>query len=83
MIEKKFEYSVGSDEEFEDLVADIGFNDNLVAILTQEKGFQNLRIRIYPPKNEMFWDFRFDEFENIVQQAKKRLEELQKREDEI
>lgn len=69
---------MSSDVEFEDLIADIGFENNLVAILTQEEEFQNLRIRIYPPKNKKFWDFRFDEFENIMLQAKKRLWELRK-----
>ena len=78
MNEKKLEYSVGSDVDFEDLVADIGFEDKLVALLTQEDGFQNLRIRIYPPQNNEFWDFKFDEFENIINKAKNRLAELQK-----
>lgn len=78
MTEINFEFSVGSDVDFEDLVADIGFDNNLVALLTQEKGFENLRIRIYPPKNTDFWDFRFDEFEAVLQNAKQRLWELRK-----
>ncbi len=78
MKEINFEFSVGSDLDFEDLIADIGFEGNLVALLTQENGFQNLRIRIYPSKNQEFWDFRFDEFEDILQRAKKRLWELRK-----
>ncbi len=76
MNETNFEFSVGSDPEFEDLVADIGFNENLVALLTQEQGFDNLRIRLYPPKNLDFWDFRLDEFEKVLSNAKQRLGEL-------
>jgi len=79
MTEIKFEYSVGSDDSFNDLVADIGFDDQLVAMLTQEDGFENLRIIIYPPENTDFWNFRFDEFEAVIQKARKRLEELQRK----
>lgn len=78
MKEINFSFSVGSDDKFEDLVADIGFDTTLVALLTQEEGFDNLRIRIYPPKNQEYWDFRFDEFEQILNEAKQRLWELRK-----
>jgi hypothetical protein len=78
MTETNFEFNIASDVDFEDLIADIGFEDSLVALLTQEEGFQNLRIRIYPPKNTEFWDFRLDEFEDIILRAKKRLWELRK-----
>lgn len=78
MKEINFEFSISSDVDFEDLIADIGFEDNLVALLTQETGFENLRIRLYPPKNGGHWDFRFDEFEAILQHAKRRLWELRK-----
>jgi hypothetical protein len=73
MDEINFEFTAGSDTDFENLIADIGFENNLVALLTQEDGFDNLRIRIYPPKDKEFWDFRFDEFEKVIHQAKKRL----------
>lgn len=78
MTEINFEYTVGSDIDFEDLIADIGFDTNLVCLLTQEMGFENLRIRIYPPKHQDYWDFRLDEFEKIIKMAKKRLWELRK-----
>ena len=78
MTEINFEYTVGSDVDFEDLIADIGFEENLVALLTQEEGFQNLRIRIYPPKNKEFWDFRLDEFDEVIRKAKERLWQLRK-----
>jgi hypothetical protein len=78
MTELHFEFTVASDVDFEDLIADIGFENNLVAVLTQEEGFQNLRIRIYPPKDKEFWDFRLDEFDSVVHRAKERLWELRK-----
>lgn len=78
MVETNFEFSIASDLDFEDLIADIGFDNNLVALLTQEEGFENMRIRISPPKNRPFWKFRLDEFESVVNEAKKRLWELRK-----
>ena len=78
MTEINFEFTVGSDVDYEDLIADIGFEGNLVMLLTQEEGFQNLRIKIYPPKNSNCWDFRLDEFEDIINQAKHRLWQLRK-----
>ena len=78
MNEINFEFTVGSDVDYEELIADVGYENNLVVLLTQEAGFQNLRIRIYPPKNAECWDFRFDEFEDIIHRAKKRLWELRK-----
>ena len=50
-----------------------------LVMLTQETGFENIRINIYPPpENKELWDFRFDEFEAAIQHAKKRLWELRR-----
>ena len=78
MTETNFEFTVASDIDFEDLIADIGFENNLVAYLTQEDGFKNMRIRIFPPQNRDFWDFKLDEFVEIFNRAKQRLWELRK-----
>jgi phage pi2 protein 07 len=78
MKEINFEFTVGSDIDYEDLIADIGFDNKLVALLTQEKGFDNIRILIYPPTEGDHWDFRLNEFEEIIHKAKNRLWELRK-----
>lgn len=78
MTEINFKFNVSSDLDFDDLIADIGFENNLVALLTQEDGFEDLRIRIFPPQEEKCWDFKLDEFENIIHRAKNRLYELRK-----
>jgi len=83
MTEINFEFTIGSDVDFENLIADIGFENNLVALLTQEDGIENLRIRIYPPKNKEFWDFRFDEFEEAIHRAKQRLSELRQASEDL
>ncbi len=54
------------------------FDNRFVAILSQEKGFENLLIEIYPPKNKKSWTFQFSDFEAILKKAKKRLWEMRK-----
>lgn len=78
MIDENIEYSIGSDPEFKDLVADIGIQDQLIALLTQEEGYENMRIRIFPPINQKFWDLNLKDFENAIENAKKRLYDLKK-----
>ena len=78
MMNEKFRVDISSDLEYEDLVADIYFEDQIVAILTQELGFENMEIKIYPSKKQERWIFRFSEFEEVIQYAKRRLWELRK-----
>ncbi len=78
MKEVNFEFSVGSDVDYDNLVADIGFENKLVALLTQEEGFEKIRIQIHPPTEGEYWDFCLNDFEEVIQKAKKRLFELRK-----
>lgn len=75
---KNFNFSIGSDLDYEDLVADIGFNNQLLALLTQEEGYENMKIKIYSRNGTVSWEFRLDEFEEILSCAKQRLWELRK-----
>lgn len=45
----KFKILISSDIDYDELCAEIFFEDQFVGILTQEKGFKNLKIEIYPP----------------------------------
>ena len=78
MISKNFRVDIVGDLDYEDLVADIYFKDQFVAMLTQEKGFEKLEIEIHPPKNQEKWLFKFSEFEEALQHAKLRLWKLRK-----
>ncbi|WP_041941533.1 hypothetical protein [Waddlia chondrophila] len=73
-----FRIDISGDLEYEDLVADIYFKDEFVAMLTQEKGYENLEIDIYPPKFKEAWHFNYSEFEQALKYAKDRLWELRK-----
>jgi hypothetical protein len=83
MMENKFNFSIGSDLEYEDLIADIGYENQLVALLTQEEGFDNMKIIIYPPSKSYTWNFSLKDFEEIILKAKRRLWELRKLPEDI
>lgn len=74
----EFKIIMSSDENYNDLCAEIFFEDQFVAIVTQEKGFENLEIEIHPPKNMNFWAFKFAEFIQILGSAKESLREMRK-----
>ena len=78
MNNEKFRIDIVGDLDYEYLIADIYFEDQILMVLTQEDGFQNMRIRIYPPKNKPFWEFKIDDLIAIVNQGKMRLWELRK-----
>ena len=78
MMSENFRVDIVGDLDYEDLVADIYFKDQFVAMLIQEKGFKNLELEIHPPKNQEKWLFQFSEFEEVLRYAKQRLWELRK-----
>ena len=65
MISDRFQVNIFGDLEYDDLVADIYFDDQIVAMLTQEKGYENLEIEVYSPKDQDFWVFKFLFFSDI------------------
>ena len=69
---------MSSDTDYNELCAEIFFEDQFVGILTQEKGLENLEIEIYPSPNKKFWAFKFSEFEAILKSAKEALWEMRK-----
>jgi len=77
-ISKDFRISVGDDQEHEDLTAEIYYQDRFVAMLTQEKGYTNIEIELYPPPEDEKWCFPLDDFLKAIEFAKKRLWELRR-----
>lgn len=78
---KGFHVTVGSDCDYEDLIANINYDNEQFALITQEDGFDNLKITLYTPKDTGKWEFRFEEFDFYIQHAKKRLWELRRTEE--
>lgn len=74
----KFKIIMSSDLDYEELCAEIYFEDQFVAMLTQENGIENMEIEIHPPQNKKFWSFKFSDFETIMESAKKSLYDMKK-----
>ena len=75
---KGFRISIGDDSEHEDLTAEIYFQENFLALISQEGGFQNLDIQIYQHPKSAAWSFRLTDFIETVELAKKRLWEVRR-----
>jgi len=73
-----FIVEISSNLDYEDIVANILYDEETVAIISQEKGLENLEIEIFSSVEEKPWKFFFDDFFNALQFAKKRLIEMQK-----
>jgi len=78
-MKKQFKIVISSDLDYEELCAEIYFDNQFVAIITQEKGFENLELEIYPPDKKKSWIFNFLEFEKILKKAKEILWEMHKK----
>lgn len=68
-----FSFDVGSDQEHEDLVADLYYKGEFICMVSQENGFDSLDIEISGT-----WTLKLDEFIMALNQVKKRLWELRK-----
>ncbi|NGX62686.1 MAG: hypothetical protein KR126chlam6_00086 [Candidatus Anoxychlamydiales bacterium] len=79
---KKFKIIISSDQEYEELCAEIYFENQFVAIITQEKGFENLQISIYSPSKKGKWLFNLVDFQEILNKAKESLWEMRKSSEE-
>lgn len=76
---EKYRIDIADDPEYEDLIAEIYYESQFVAMLTQEGGFEHLRILIYSdPTLKNHWDFSFNEFQMAINHAKNRLWDLRK-----
>ena len=81
---KKFTIELCSDLDFEEMVVDISYENQPIAMITQENGLENMEIEIYlhALTEENFpRKFLLSEFLEALNLAKKWLIESQKKED--
>ena len=74
----RFEISVGSEYEYDDLVGNLYFDGAPVCILTQENGFDAMEIQFLPPPSGGRWHFSLKDFEEALAALKKRMWELRR-----
>jgi hypothetical protein len=76
---EKFTIEICSDLDYEEMVADVSYENRTIAMITQENGIDSMEIEIFPPEKEIkSWKLPLDDFINIVFFAKKCLIEEQK-----
>jgi len=75
---KEFSIDVGSDQEHEDLVAEIYYGDEFVGMLTQESGFDSMEVEICSRKSSDPWTFKYEDFIRALKEGRQRLWDLRK-----
>ena len=73
-----FEIDVGSDPNYEDLVADISYKGTFLALLSQEEGFESLDVEIHTREDGRPWRFKLMQLEEAIAKAKQKLWELRR-----
>lgn len=73
-----FSIDIGSDQEHEDLIAEILLGGEVVAVVSQESGPGVLEIKINGRLDGQPWMFPLADFERAVEAARQRLLELRK-----
>lgn len=74
----KFTFTYCSDEDYDDLIAEVYYSGEFVAVISQESGYEKLDIKIYPRENSKPWLFKLEEFLSATNEAKIRLWDLRK-----
>lgn len=78
MKEKGFDIIILSDTQYEELCAEIYFDGQFVAIITQEEGKENSIIEFDPPKSVLKWIFKYSDFIDALKEAQNCLEKMKK-----
>ena len=77
-----FYIQVLSDVDYEDLLAEIycgeDAENDFVAIVSQESGFDSLDVVIYPRTDGAPWSFKYDDFISALSKAKSELARMHK-----
>ncbi|MEI8366368.1 MAG: hypothetical protein WCF65_08105 [Parachlamydiaceae bacterium] len=70
----KFRIRLCSDVDYEEMLADICYENQTVALVTQENGKDKMEIEIFFPSDQSSsWKFSLDEFALAIQTAKEDL----------
>lgn len=74
----EFRIQIASDTDHEELIAEIYFGDEFVALINEEKGAEHPEIELHPRKDGEPHRFALSDFEAAIERAKARLHELRR-----
>lgn len=75
---KGFEVQAMSDEDYDDLIVEVLYEGEFCCLVSQEQGFENLRVAVHPRRDGKAWDFSMKELEAALKKAAERLWELRR-----
>ena len=75
---KKFLVEMCSDLDYEEMVADISYENHTVAMITQENGIDKMEIEVFSLQEAPSRKFLLDDFVNIIKFAQEKLIESKK-----
>jgi len=75
---KDFKIRICSDLDYEGMVIDIVYKNITFATLNQDKGNDNVEIKLYPSQIDEYWIVTYKEFTEILQKAKELLIQVNK-----
>jgi hypothetical protein len=74
--EPPFQIEVWSDQDHEQLVAEVLYRGEYCLLVTQEEGVDKLRVQIQPPSGDQPWEFGLEEFRRLLKDVALQLWEL-------
>lgn len=73
-MKKNLRIRLCSDLDYGEMVADICYENNTVATTIQEKGINNMEIKIFPPpEGKPAWNLSLAQFQKMLEEAKNHL----------
>jgi len=71
IINKYLKVRLCNDLDYEGIVVDIVYKKATLATLNQDKGIENIEIKLYPPQLNKHWEISYKNFIEILEEAKK------------
>ncbi|MFA6119336.1 MAG: hypothetical protein WC688_05415 [Parachlamydiales bacterium] len=80
---KNFNLEICSDLNYEGLVVDISYKNDLIATLNQDKDIDNIEIKLYSIKVGTSLKLSYKDFVDVLEKAKKLLIEINKKNEKM
>ena len=82
MSKEHFYNQIASDVDLEELLAQVYFDDEMIAVISQEEGIDKAVLELWPRTDGKNWEVNFKQFMNAMERAYKRLKSMKKIEDQ-
>jgi len=77
MSKEHFYNQIASDVDLEELLAQVYFDDEMIAVISQEEGIKKAVVELWPRTDGKNWEVNFRQFMNAMERAYERLKRMQ------